>query len=189
MEEQAKSISTQTTPAETLPPKPYQQQSGEPDNWYDRFHRFCLLGPSRTLIQCYRQVIAERSAAGNGRQRIPQQAPGAWKRKARELDWHARAAAWDADQRARSLQRLETTLNRICDAADKALQYQIDLMSNQLEDPIESIALIHERRMASKTIIDKAVDVYALLQQNQVEALGRIPVTEIRIHQPRTRSR
>ena len=148
MEEQAKSIIAQTTPAETPPPKPYQQQPGEPDNWYDRFHRFCLLGPSRTIIQCYRQVIAERSAA----------------------------------------QRLETTLNRICDAADKALQYQIDLMCNQLEGPIESIALIHERRMASKTIIDKAVDVYALLQHNQVEALGRIPVTEIRIHQPRIRS-
>ena len=99
MKQQAKSISAPTVPAETPPPKPYQQQPGEPHNWYDRFHRFCLLGPSRTLIQCYRQVIAERTAAGNGRQRIPQQAPGAWKRKARELDWHARAAAWDADQR------------------------------------------------------------------------------------------
>ena len=189
-------LTTGITPTEDQPTRPYDQQPGEPDKWYDRFYRFRLLGPSRSLIQCYHQeLMAGYSNAstgnghhGNGHHPLPQQVPGAWKRKAREFDWHRRAAAWDADLHTRSLQRLESTLNRICEAADKAIQYLIDLMCDQLDDPDISITLIHERRMAAKIIIDKAVEIYPLLQYNQVEERHRIPVTEIRIHQPGTES-
>jgi len=38
-------------PKSASPPKPYHQRPDEPDRWYDRFYQFCLLGPSRTLIQ------------------------------------------------------------------------------------------------------------------------------------------
>ena len=45
-----------------IDPKPYHRQEGEPNRWYDRFHRFCLLGPSRSLLQCYRSVMSGRAA-------------------------------------------------------------------------------------------------------------------------------
>ena len=137
------------------PPKPYDQLPGEPNLWYDRFHRFCQMGSSRSLRGCYRQLVAERAIAEGSQPHIPEQAPGAWKRKASQFDWSARADAWDADRRDRSIQRLESTFDRMCDAADQALQYLIDLMSERLEDPNVSVSLIHERRMASQTILDR----------------------------------
>ena len=43
------------------PTRPYDQLLGEPDRWYQRFNRFCELGPTRTIVQCYPQVVQERT--------------------------------------------------------------------------------------------------------------------------------
>ncbi len=93
----------QTQPIENTPEdqpsKPYHQQPGEPDKWFGRFQHFCHLGPNRSLITAYRQVISSHARTVSK----------AWRQNADHFHWRSRADAWDADQRQRSLQRLEST--------------------------------------------------------------------------------
>ena len=161
--------------------KPYDQLPGEPDRWYERFRQFCDLGPSRSLNRCYSQFLEDRgdpaSAAAH--------APGSWKRKAAEFDWTERAAAWDADRRQRSRQRLEETLNLFSEAAREALDYLIGTMRGQVVEPDGSITTItdpYERRMAAKIIFNKWIDVLAMLQEGLDDETGEVKITEIIVH-------
>ena len=172
--------------------KPYHQQPGEPDKWYDRFHRFCLLGPSRTLRQCYRQVLAERdtlaaSAPGSSHKQRDRRVSGAWMKKVSEFDWYERAAAWDADQRQLALKRADEIINRIMKAALDALQIHIDMMYGQYKGPNGQIVIMQnerEIRMAAKTVLSKGLDLLPLLQLNQVHERPEIMINEVRVPAP-----
>ena len=172
--------------------KPYHQRPDEPDRWYDRFHHFCLLGPNRTLIQCCRQVLAEslEDTVSNAEKQFElrdRRVPGAWVAKAREYNWRSRAAAWDADRRQMAFKNLEGTLNLVSEAAREALQFQIDLMRGWIKDHDGKripVVDIYQRRMASKTLLKWAVELQALLQQDQAEERGEIKITEIRVQEP-----
>ena len=160
------------------PPKPYDQLPGEPDRWYERFRQYCDLGPSRVLNRCYRQTLGETSDPNTN-------APGSWKRKAREFDWLERAAAWDADRRQRNRERLEETLNLFHEAAQEALQYLIGTMRGEVVEPDGTITPItdpYERRMAAKIIFNKWIDVLAMFQQDLDQAAGEVKITEILVH-------
>ena len=60
--------------------------------WADRYERFRLAGPGRSLLALYN---AERIAKG---QAPAKSVPGAWDAVAKAGDWRKRAAAWDLDQ-------------------------------------------------------------------------------------------
>lgn len=68
----------------------WERQDGEPDLWFDRFERFRLAGPARSLLGIYN---AERTKDGDSAAR---DIPGAWKDAAEAWQWRVRAAAWDA---------------------------------------------------------------------------------------------
>lgn len=68
----------------------WERRDKEPDIWYDRFERFRLAGPSRSLLSIYN---AERAKE---QQEAARDVPGAWKDSARIWQWRDRAAAWDA---------------------------------------------------------------------------------------------
>ena len=187
-------ILTPPGPAED-PIKPYDQLPDEPDRWYDRFYQFCLLGPSRTLRQCCRQVMTEQDAntasAPEGRLEVrDRRVSGAWVDKARQYNWRSRAAAWDADQRKLAFKNLEGTLNLVSEAAQESLQFQIDLMRGWIKDPngkMIPVVDIYQRRMAANTLLKWAVELQTLLGQNQAEERGEIKITEIRVHEPGSR--
>lgn len=63
---------------------------GEPNLWFQRFERYRLAGPNRTLLGTVNAEKAER-----GIQRQAKKTPGAWNRRAEEWHWKERAEAWD----------------------------------------------------------------------------------------------
>jgi len=114
---------------------------------------------------------------------------GAWVEKAREFNWRSRAAAWDADRPQLAFKNLEGTLNLVNESAFEALQFQIDLMDGWLKDPDGNkipVVDIYQRRMAANALLKWALELQALLKQNQVEERGEIKITEIRVHEPGT---
>ena len=72
----------------------WMQQAGESPLWYDRFHRYMLVGSRRSVIGVVRLEKAEKG--GKGR---VLKAPGAWDRSKSRFRWAERAAAWDSYQR------------------------------------------------------------------------------------------
>lgn len=174
------------------PSKPYDQRPDEPDKWYDRFQRFCLMGPSRSILGCYRAVMAERTALavgdnGSGSSLLPSQpmkVSQSWRQKAREFDWLGRAAAWDADQRELTCKQADEILNRIMKAALDALQVHIDMMYGHYKGPDgRTITMSSEReiRMAAKTLLTKALDLLPLLQLHQAQERPELMINEIRV--------
>jgi hypothetical protein len=161
-----------------LTSKPYHQQPGEPHKWFDRFQHFCYLGPNRSLLAVYHQLISPTSRSISK----------AWRQNAEQYHWRTRAAAWDADQHQRFLDNLQSTLYRVSDAAAEALQFQIDLMRGWITDPDGNripVTDIYQRRMAAKTLLKWTVDLQALLQNSQQEqAVGEVKITEVRVNRP-----
>ena len=162
----------------TSTPKSYNQLPGEPDKWFDRFQRFCHLGPNRSLLALYHQLISPTARS----------ASKAWFHNADQYNWHARAAAWDADQRQVFLDNLQSTLHLASHAASEALQFQIDLMRGWITDPQGNripVTDIYQRRMASKTLLKWAVELQSLLQNLQQEqSTGEIKITEVQVNRP-----
>lgn len=75
--------------------RPWERQKGERNLWYDRFERFRLMGPTRSLRALYG---AERAARGDaGRHSLP----SSWSRAVETWQWVARAEAWDQAERER----------------------------------------------------------------------------------------
>jgi hypothetical protein len=75
---------------------PWERQHGEPNRWYDRFERYRLAGPGRSLLGT---VNAERTERGRARTRS---VPQAWAKNAKQWQWRERAEAWDEHQRGQA---------------------------------------------------------------------------------------
>ena len=168
--------------------KPYDQLPGEPHKWFSRFPHFCQLGPNRTLIKAYRDIMTSPSN-GQGPARTVRTVSQTWRQRARQYDWQSRAADWDRDQRQRTLQHLESTIHLVGHAAREAIQFQIDLMRGWIKDPDGSmipVLDIYQRRMASKALLRWAVELQPLLQSiEQAESGGEVKIREIVIHRTR----
>ncbi len=65
-------------------PKPWKQQSDEPPVWYNRFHTYLTLGPTRTLTTDYRMWA---NNSGTPTSTVSKQ-PARWR-------WKERAMAYD----------------------------------------------------------------------------------------------
>ncbi len=73
---------------------PWDQEPGEPTKHFDRFVRYKLIGPDRTLYSAYNQFKARGGSEGR-----VFAVPGAWRKIAKQWRWQERAEAWDAEQR------------------------------------------------------------------------------------------
>src|SRR6185295_9483449 len=70
----------------------YAQQDDEPGLWFDRFQRFLLAGPSRSLLSIYNgERVADDPAAPPAKA-----VPSSWREQAERWQWRHRAAVWDA---------------------------------------------------------------------------------------------
>ena len=165
--------------------KPYDQQPGEPHKWFSRFQHYCHLGPNRTLIKAYRDIMTKPSN-GQGSTRTVRTVSQTWRQKARQYDWQSRAADWDGDQRQRTLQHLEATIHLVGRAAREAIQFQIDLMRGWIKDPdgnMIPVLDIYQRRMASKALLKWAVELQPLLHSiEQEEDIEQVQIRGIVIH-------
>ena len=103
--------------------QPWEQLTGEPSKWFDRFTQFCLLGPNRTLDAVYakcarkpksRKVAKRRGARASGVSKAWRDAVECWQ-------WRARAAEWDKHER-RKQQELYDAQQRAIMGQGYALQ-------------------------------------------------------------------
>lgn len=67
----------------------WEQQEGESNRWFQRFCAFRLLGPGRSLLECFNQEKVVKSREKS------LQAAGSWRKAAEQWNWRSRADAWD----------------------------------------------------------------------------------------------
>ena len=90
------------------PPKPWEQMTGEPRLWYERFKSWLLQGFERSALALYRQELTTgaigREKARKGMtghdvmpRKPPRTIPSAWRRAKQRYRWLERAEAWDAE--------------------------------------------------------------------------------------------
>lgn len=194
----------ETTPsvlADARKPRPYDQLAGEPNLWYDRFIKFCLYGPTRTIHKCYRDVMAERDASmrialpksndidpagrvfkGLARPRR-KSLPKPWIRRVKQFGWWGRAAAWDAARAEIANQRSEEATHRVCEVSPEMVQILIDMARGEVRgnngEITEGISP-QQRRMAATTLIKFAGVVYDGPQGDEDD--GEVEVIGIRIN-------
>ena len=134
------------------------------------------------VLRKYEQLIAVERAEKERlyqeigeRNRLMQQQQDAWAKQEKE-----RADVATKEEAQRLQQEFE--LAQIREREEQfSLQQAEELMLARRE--------LHERRMAAKIVLDKAVEIFPLLRHDQLEERGRLPVNKILIHQPGTRSR
>lgn len=154
---------TPSVPADARKRRPYDQQAGEPDLWYDRFIKFCSYGPTRTIHKCYRDVRAERDASM--RIALPD---------GNDID---PARGEIANQRS------EEATHRVCEVSPEMVQILIDMARGEVRgkngEITEGISP-QQRRMAATTLIKFAGVVYDGPQGDEDD--GEVEVIGIRIN-------
>lgn len=96
----------------------WQRLPDETAIWFARFDAYRLIGPNRSIDECYRRV--------SGLHRLSGKRPGqAWYNAAEKWRWQERADAWDAVERER-LQAIEAT--RRFDAREERLGVIAEMM-------------------------------------------------------------
>src|SRR5687768_17469897 len=91
---------------------PWDQLPGEPGHWYQRFTRFRLAGPGRSVLGLYRAERHARSLPGR-----VHSIPHRWQAAIARWHWRERVAAWDAAEREQMLADYEA--DRLAARADR----------------------------------------------------------------------
>src|ERR1051326_2650312 len=81
--------------------QPWSRLPKEPNLWYDRFERYRLAGPKRSIRSLYMEEM--KAAGGNP----STSTPSSWQQAARKWNWKERAEAWDATDRHQAMQEFE----------------------------------------------------------------------------------
>jgi len=127
--------------------QPWMQQDGEPNNWFRRFERYKLLGPTRSLLGCANRERVEKSLKKSD------QVPGSWRNAAKKWNWDARAEAWDAfiaareeaewDEKRKQLRAQEWDVaQKLIEKATQMLVYPLAKTSR--EEVAEGGKVIHQ---------------------------------------------
>ena len=131
-------------------PKPWQPQPEEPPEWYNRFHIFLNMGPSRTLAAAYREWANSDGKPSGAASR--QSAKWNWKERAMAYDQANREekAAFEADRAAEARERRIRRNNKILESVAAALD-TADLENLSTE---EARALLPSLRLLYATTAD-----------------------------------
>jgi hypothetical protein len=97
--------------------KPWDQQPGEPDRWYDRFSRhFLMVGPERSLLNSWIRDEGEKAAKDGRVPRRKSGLPKHWLNATETWKWRERASAYDAAERERQEERRRAEVDRAYDS-------------------------------------------------------------------------
>lgn len=73
--------------------KEWERQKGERNLWFDRFTRFRLQGPGRSLLALYNEWRIQKGAKKSDSVAV------SWRRACEQWQWRKRAEAWDESER------------------------------------------------------------------------------------------
>lgn len=108
-------------------PQLWEKQDGEPDDWFDRFQLFKLLGSGRSLLAAYN---SDRSRKGQSKSNS---APPAWRNASKKWQWVERSTAWDRRQQQSNDQRYERSNRRWEKRLQELRDRQWDLAEKLME--------------------------------------------------------
>jgi hypothetical protein len=92
--------------------EPWDQRPDEAPAAYARFLTYRNLGPTRSLDAAY-QIYGGAPVGA----KKPKRRPGSWQRECRDLDWTARAEAWDVSILSKSSARVAVAIIQALEAA------------------------------------------------------------------------
>lgn len=133
---------------------------GENNLWWDRFDRYRLMGPSRSVLACYND---ERATQGLTQAKY---APSSWRGAEVRYKWRERAEAWDESGR---------TQNNIEHADDRA---KAKAQRQELVDVLRDLALTLAQQNQALIEKDKPLNPY---QVAQVAIVLRAALAESRL--------
>ena len=144
-------VNTQVEQTDT--PLPWERQNEEPCKYFEWFHVWLLMGPSRSLLGAY-NVVQRQSKEKSGKVWKPAlDASLSWKTTAQQWKWKTRAAAWDDEQRRKSEEEYEArrraVQNRMLGIAEQMAE-KAELM---LRFPITRTPYLDEK---DQTVIEPA---------------------------------
>lgn len=162
--------------------KPWDREAEEPIAWFDRFERFRLAGPSRSLLAVYN---AERAAEGQKSARKVKPArdiPGAWKKNAEKWRWRTRAKAWDLGEQMRRRKEYEAASREDQEARIYLLKLTRSKLLKRLQElepsAIRPEVLLNGIRMITQELRAEYVELPALdvdlstLSDDEVRAIA-----------------
>lgn len=117
----------------------WMQQYGESALWYDRFHRYMLVGSRRSLLGTVRVEEAEK-----GRLKRSLRVPGSWHKAFAKYRWKERAAAWDEYQRSIDREKWEQRFKELRDAAWEMSQEHLNRHKQMLKVPLFEQTMIRD---------------------------------------------
>lgn len=85
----------------------WERLEGEPNRWWQRFERFRVVGPDRSILAVFNEWRLAKS------RNVSRSAPKTWRERALEWQWRERAEAWDEHCRARASAEAEAERLRI----------------------------------------------------------------------------
>ena len=109
----------------------WMQQPGESTRWYDRFHRYMLGGPRRSLLGCVRAEGAEQ-----GRKGQTKKTPRSWNVAFAKFCWKDRANAWDNHQHSIDREHWDRRYRDLREAAWEMSQKLLDRHNKMLQSPM-----------------------------------------------------
>lgn len=131
--------------------QPWERKQGERNLWFDRFTRYRLMGPKRSLLGA---VNAERRGAQRG---ATKSVPRTWADAFLREQWKARAEAFDQAERDRMEDEWEERRSEVRER-DYIQARELRDLAQQIIDAAPQF--IHEReyRRGDKTFVIKALD-------------------------------
>ena len=162
--------------------KLYERQFGEPNLWYARLVHFMEMGPGRSLDGCYREVMnAERAAKGRERLHSGARCPAAWRKRAKEFDWWARAEAYDAHLRSLAWESKEEALRLVRSHSVGLVKRLLDLARGELRGPDGALVAGQDAvqmRLAIISLLNRA----GVVHEGQAEeVVGETPILAFQI--------
>lgn len=112
--------------------KDWEQQEGEPDRWYSRFHSYLLMGSNRSLLGFFN---SEMEGKGGGKK---DSIPSSWEKIVKKWDWKNRATQWDRHNQKADLESWES--RRIqqreeeWQASKRLLERALEMLNQPLND-------------------------------------------------------
>lgn len=109
---------------------PWDKQPDEPQNWYERFDYYRLLGPLRSVNKAYRRYRQDVDGVD-----IPSGHSRYWDKLAKEWRWEERAQAWDESVRDEKEERALSVFGEGLSLSHERVA-KLKLIAQKLEDYI-----------------------------------------------------
>lgn len=113
---------------ETEQQQVWNRMEGESLTWYRRFERFRLMEPTRSIAAVFAQEYSKRPE----KTRKSLVADGTWYAIAKQWDWEARAAAWDAYQDEQIEKQIAAERKKVLKSRFALMHKRVELLDQKI---------------------------------------------------------